>query len=160
MGGLGLSVDEHVALLKQIGWDGFFTGWNRESLSEFAAAAEKYDMIWQSIHAPFTQVRYMWDDGELGVQVTDELIECVRDCALYHVPVMVIHPFIGFEEHNPTEVGLQNFGRIIEEADRQNHIHHGKDHIVDNVLDLVLGCIPGVGDGSGHIACAAGSKGR
>lgn len=120
MGGSGLSVNDHVVMLKRIGWDGFFTGWNREKLPEFAAAAEKYDMIWQSIHAPFTQVRYMWNEGELGVQVTDELIECVRDCAQYHVPVMVIHPFIGFEEHNPTEVGLFNFGRIIEEADRLN----------------------------------------
>ena len=120
MGGSGLSIENHVALLKQIGWDGFFTGWNREKLSEFAAAAKKYDMIWQSIHAPFTQVRYMWNLGELGAQVTDELIECVRDCAKYQVPVMVIHPFIGFEEHDPTEVGLQNFGRIIEEADRLN----------------------------------------
>ena len=64
MGGSGLSVDDHVALLKRIGWNGFFTGWNRESLSEFAAAAEKYDMIWQSIHAPFTQVRYMWNDSD------------------------------------------------------------------------------------------------
>lgn len=117
MGGSGLSVDEHVALLKRIGWDGFFTGWNREKLGEFKAAADKYGMIWQSIHAPFTQVRYMWNEGELGEQVTAELIECVKDCADHGVPVMVIHPFIGFEEHDPTEAGLVNFGKIIDAAD-------------------------------------------
>ena len=117
MGGTGLSVDGHVAMLKRIGWDGFFTGWERNLLSEYEAAAEKYGMIWQSIHAPFHQVRYMWNEGELGEQVTAELIECVKDCAAHDVPVMVIHPFIGFEEHNPTEVGLANFGRIIEAAD-------------------------------------------
>ena len=117
MGGTGLSVDEHVSMLRRIGWDGFFTGWNREKLGEFRAAADKHGMIWQSIHAPFTQVRYLWNEGELGEQVTDELIECVRDCADHGVPVMVIHPFIGFEEHDPTEVGLANFGRIIEAAD-------------------------------------------
>ena len=117
LGGSGLSVDRHVALLRRIGWDGFFTGWNREKLGEFRAAAERYGMIWQSIHAPFTQVRYMWNEGDLGEQVTAELIECVRDCAEHGVPVMVIHPFIGFEEHDPTEVGLVNFGRIIAAAD-------------------------------------------
>ena len=117
MGDTGLSVDEHVALLRRIGWDGFFTGWNPEKTPTFADAAEKYGMIYQSIHAPFTQVRYLWDEGELGVQVTNELIDCVRDCAAHHVPVMVIHPFIGFEDHNPTEAGLRNFGRIIDEAD-------------------------------------------
>ena len=117
MGGTGLSVDGHVAMLKRIGWDGFFTGWERNLLSEYEAAAEKYGMIWQSVHAPFHQVRYLWNEGELGEQVTAELIECVRDCAAHNVPVMVIHPFIGFEEHDPTEVGLANFGRIIEAAD-------------------------------------------
>lgn len=117
MGGSGLSTDEHVALLKRIGWDGFFTGWNREMLDKFRAAADNYGMIWQSIHAPFTQVRYMWNEGELGEQVTFELIECVRDCATHNVPVMVIHPFIGFEEHDPTEAGLANFGKIIQSAD-------------------------------------------
>ena len=117
MGGSGLSVDDHVAMLKRIGWDGFFTGWERNLLSEYQAAAEKYGMIWQSIHAPFHQVRYMWNEGELGEQVTHELIECVKDCATHNVPVMVIHPFIGFEDHDPTEVGLANFGKIIEAAD-------------------------------------------
>jgi sugar phosphate isomerase/epimerase len=117
MGGTGLSVDGHVAMLKRIGWDGFFTGWERNLLPAYQAAAEKYGMIWQSIHAPFHQVRYMWNEGELGEQVTAELIECVKDCAAHNVPVMVIHPFIGFEDHDPTEVGLANFGRIIEAAD-------------------------------------------
>ena len=117
MGGSGLSVDDHVAMLKRIGWDGFFTGWERDLLPEYRAAAEKYGMIWQSIHAPFHQVRYMWNEGELGEQVTHELIECVKDCATHNVPVMVIHPFIGFEDHDPTEVGLANFGKIIEDAD-------------------------------------------
>ena len=117
MGGTGLSVDDHVAMLKRIGWDGFFTGWEKNLLPEYQAAAEKYGIIWQSIHAPFHQVRYMWNEGEPGEQVTAELIECVKDCAAHNVPVMVIHPFIGFEEHDPTEVGLANFGRIIEAAD-------------------------------------------
>ena len=117
MGGTGLSADQHVAMLKRIGWDGFFTGWERDKLGEFRAAADKHGMIWQSIHAPFTQVRYMWNEGELGEQVTEELIQCVRDCAEHGVPVMVIHPFIGFEDHDPTEAGLTNFGKIIAAAD-------------------------------------------
>ena len=117
MGGTGLSVDDHIAMLKRIGWDGFFTGWDPDKTPAYAAAAQKYGMLYSSIHAPFTQVRYLWDEGELGEQVTDELIRCVRDCAAYRVPVMVIHPFIGFGEHTPTEAGLCNFGRIISAAD-------------------------------------------
>ena len=117
MGGSGLSPDDHIALLKRVGWDGFFTGWDVGKTAEYAAAARKYGMIYTSIHAPFTQVRYMWNEGELGEQVTEDLIACVRDCAEHGVPVMVIHPFIGFEDHDPTEAGLRNFGRIVEAAD-------------------------------------------
>ncbi len=117
MGGSGLSPDEHVSLLHRLGWDGFFTGWDPDKTAAYAEAAEKYGMIYTSIHAPFTQVRYLWDEGELGEQVTEELIACVRDCAAHRVPVMVIHPFIGFGEHTPTEAGLRNFGKIIAEAD-------------------------------------------
>ena len=117
MGGTGLTPDEHVALLHRIGWDGFFTGWDPDKTPAYAAAAEKHGMIYTSIHAPFTQVRYLWNEGELGEQVAEDLIACVRDCAKYGVPVMVIHPFIGFEDHDPTEAGLRNFGKIIAEAD-------------------------------------------
>ena len=117
MGGSGLSPEDHIALLHRIGWDGFFTGWDPDKTAAYAEAAEKYGMNYTSIHAPFTQVRYLWDEGELGEQVTEELIACVRDCAAHRVPVMVIHPFIGFGEHTPTEAGLCNFGKIIAEAD-------------------------------------------
>ena len=117
MGGSGLSPDEHISLLNRIGWDGFFTGWEPDKTAAYAEAAEKHGMAYTSVHAPFTQVRYLWDQGELGERVTNELIDCVRDCAAYGVPVTVIHPFIGFGEHTPTEAGLYNFGRIIDEAD-------------------------------------------
>ena len=118
MGGSGLSPEDHIALLHRIGWDGFFTGWDPDKTAAYAEAAEKYGMIYTSIHAPFTQVRYLWDEGEPGEQVTEELIACVRDCAAHRVPVLVIHPFIGFKEHTPTQIGLDNYARVVEVADR------------------------------------------
>lgn len=117
MGGTGLSPREHISLLASMGWDGFFTGWNRENLPVFRAAADEFGMIWQSIHAPFHRVRPMWDEGDEGKAVTEELLACLGDCAAFGVPVMVLHPFIGFGEHTPTRAGLANFGRLIERAD-------------------------------------------
>ena len=118
LGGTELPIDDHIALLQHIGWDGFFTGWKPNKTALFAEAAQKYGMAYTSIHAPFHQVAYLWNEGDLGVQVTNELIECVRDCATHGVPVMVLHPFIGFGDHVPTPWGIDNFARIIDEADK------------------------------------------
>ena len=118
LGGTELPIDDHIALLQHLGWDGFFTGWKPNKTALFADAAQKYGMAYTSIHAPFHQVAYLWNEGDLGVQVADELIECVRDCATHGVPVMVLHPFIGFGDHVPTPWGIDNFARIIDEADK------------------------------------------
>ncbi len=117
MGGAHLPPDEHAKLLREVGWDGFFTGWNREKTPLWRAAADKYGMLYTSIHAPFTGVAAIWQDGEAGVSEAGMLIDCLEDCAKHGVPVMVLHPFIGFEDHTPTEIGIENFGRVVERAD-------------------------------------------
>ena len=43
-----------------------------------------------------------------------------------------------------------------EEEDRQDHIHHGKDHVVDHRLHLSLGGVPCLLDSSGYVACGEG----
>ncbi len=118
LGGSELPIDDHIALLHSIGWDGFFTGWKPNKTALFAKAAKRHGMIYSSIHAPFHTVNRMWMPGDEGAAVADELIDCVRDCAAHGIPVMVLHPFIGFGEHSPTQVGLDNFGDVVAEADR------------------------------------------
>ena len=116
-----VSTVDQIAMIKDIGFGAFFTGWNRERLGAWAEAAAKCGMIYQSIHSPFSgthRVSHMWNEGEAGEFVTNALIECVKDCANYAIPVMVIHPFIGFKEHTPTQIGLDNYARVVEVADR------------------------------------------
>ena len=111
-------VTEQIEMLRRVGWGGFFTGWNPEKTREWASTADRAGLIYQSIHSPFRGVETMWQEGEAGRAYTQQLIDCVRDCADNHIPVMVIHPFKGFTEHTPTEVGLENYARVVEEADR------------------------------------------
>lgn len=117
MGGAHLAPDEHIRLLCEIGWNGFFTGWNAEKTPLWRKAADRYGMYYTSIHAPFTGVAAIWQDGEAGRREADMLIRCLEDCAGHGVPVMVLHPFIGFEDHTPTEVGIENFSRVVDRAD-------------------------------------------
>ena len=119
--GCGLSDIEQIRIMKNVGFEAFFTGWNPEMTEAIANEAAKLGLIQQSIHSPFSgnyRVRYLWEGGEQGEFVREVLIECVKDCARFDIPVMVIHPFIGFHDHTPTEVGLDNYARVIEVANK------------------------------------------
>ena len=114
------SVSEQIRLFKKVGWDGIFTGWNKDMTAEWARVAREEGMEYQSIHSPFIGVNNLWLGNEEGDRLCASLIECVRDCARHDIPIMVIHPYIGFnfDQYIPTDAGLESFGKIIAEAER------------------------------------------
>ena len=57
------------------------------------------------------------------------LSECLLDCARFSVPVMVLHPYIGFgRTYEANEIGLANFARLVELA-----VKHGVRLAFENV---------------------------
>lgn len=118
----GLSPIEQIRIMKSVGFDAFFTAWHKDQTEAIANEAARLGLVQQSIHSPFSgehKVRFLWEGGEAGDFVRNALIDCVNDCASFDIPVMVIHPYIGFKEHTPTEVGLDNYARIIEVANKR-----------------------------------------
>jgi len=115
-----LPVSDHIRLIADIGFDAFFTDWNPKSTELWAETAAKCGLFYQSLHAPFSKVNLLWEEGEDGIAYTNRLINCMQDCARYDIPIMVIHPFIGFHDHTPTQIGLDRFSRIIEAAHTHN----------------------------------------
>lgn len=71
-------------------------------------------MIYQSVHGPFFKMGEMWETGE---DATAELIDCLHACKENGVPIMVVHTFLGFNSHTPNEKGLENFGKVVHEAE-------------------------------------------
>ena len=119
--GSELTVPQHIDLIKQVGWDAFFTGWDTNRIGEWAESGAKNGLLYTSIHAPFSREYHLWNGTEEGEQIRDQLIDCVTDCARYDVPVMVLHTMNGFSPKTPeapTQVGLDTYARIIEVADR------------------------------------------
>ena len=106
--------------IRQAGFDACFTPWNEDSPVEaWAKAIAKEGLIYQSIHAPFHKVSCLWEDeGDEGEAYLAMLLRCLRDCAGAGVPIMVTHPIIGMDRHNPTELGVARFSRLVEEAER------------------------------------------
>lgn len=115
-GDFGISVPEQIQLFKKIGFEAFFTMWD-ENIAEYKELADNVGIIYQSIHAPYENAAKMWSCGAEADVATEELLTCVADCAKIGVPLLVVHPYIGFEEdENPTENGVRNYGAVVEKA--------------------------------------------
>ncbi|MBP3347885.1 MAG: hypothetical protein J6L92_03935 [Clostridia bacterium] len=60
-----ISIDDHMGVLKNAGFDGFFSSY--ENVDEYGRLAKKYGMIYQSIHGSYRHARDIWyDEGEKG----------------------------------------------------------------------------------------------
>lgn len=114
-----MSITEQIKTFAKIGFDGFFTGWQADSpFEEWVSTAKRAGMIYHSIHAPFGRSADMWGDDEAsGKEALDELLACLEDCKRWKVPIMVAHAFIGFEEHTPTQAGVERFGQLVKSAE-------------------------------------------
>ncbi len=119
----GIPEWEQVSLFKKIGFEGFNVLWDSgldDMVQKCAEAGEREGMIFQSIHAPWHMCNDFWhedcaDDFEEGI---DDLKHCLDLCEKYNVPIMVCHVYVGFdEEYIPTEIGLENFGKVIDYAE-------------------------------------------
>lgn len=99
------------------GFDGIFTGWHVGGMKETVKMIRERGLYFQSVHAPFTKMHLPWEEGEAGDAAIDELIDCVRECAEVEAPIVVIHPIIGMDRHNPTDLGIERFGRLVRVAE-------------------------------------------
>lgn len=110
----GLDPLEQIRLFHQVGFEGFATDIH-EPLAECRRLADELNMDYHYIHAPFTNAAKMWKpDAEPAVQ---ELLDCVSACAEVHVPILVVHVFIGFgSTEEPSACGIENFRRVVEFA--------------------------------------------
>lgn len=116
----GLPVEQQIELFKKCGFDGFFTGWD-EHLKAYRKKADALDMLYQSVHAPFANAAYMWEKSDKATQAVEELVSCVRDSGEIRVPLVIVHPYIGFKSpYIPTSEGIENFRIVVEEAKKQN----------------------------------------
>ena len=110
-----------ISYIRRAGFDACFTGWSEDAsvMDACADAVAREGLIYQSIHAPFHKVSRLWEDeGEEGEAYLSMLLSCLRDCKRLGVPIMVTHPIIGMDRHNPTELGVRRYAALVEEAER------------------------------------------
>ncbi|MBQ8894308.1 MAG: sugar phosphate isomerase/epimerase [Clostridia bacterium] len=111
---------EQLRLIKEAGFDGYFPCWSRDKdLTPIIEEGNRLGLILQSIHAPFKNVKALWEEDEAAAEdALSEQLECLRDCARFGAPIMVVHVFIGFKDHKPTQIGIQRYSVIVKEAEK------------------------------------------
>jgi len=114
----GLSYEEELKTIRATGFEGTFIGWGGD-FADRAELVRQTGLELQSVHAPFGKMAAMWaDDEEAGRIALTEQLNCLADCARAEAPIMVVHAFIGFNDHTPTPIGLERFGRLVKAAEQ------------------------------------------
>ena len=125
---IGITVDYNysipicdvVKMLKEIGFDAISPEWiEGEDLAKAVDAAREYGLIVQSLHAPFKNAKAMWSpDEELCNPAKTELLKVLDDCKTWNVPIVVVHPWKGFNyEFDASKLYFQNFDEVIARAE-------------------------------------------
>lgn len=148
---LGISVDfcmpeipikERIKTIAEVGFDAIFCGSGK--VREVSTLAKENRLILQSVHAPFKCVDRMWNEGEEGDAVLDELCRCVDECSENDVNILVSHVWIGFTPVEPTETGAERFGRLLDHAasrgvtvafentEGENHLEYLRDRFASH----------------------------
>ena len=121
----GIPEEEQIALMKKTRFDGFFCMYeNGKDLVKLGNYADKLGMCFQSVHAPFVKMNKIWseycEEDESVSSVFSELINCIDETARAGVPIVVMHAFIGFDEHTPNGAGIERLSAIIKHAKEKN----------------------------------------
>ena len=118
---IGCTIEEGFPLLKKHGIESTFTTVDTpDVLTTYANLAAQYGIGFSSLHAPFKHAAKMWDDTAEGNDAEQELHDSIDACEIVNAPILVVHPFIGFYDHTPTQTGLDRYRRLAEHAAQKN----------------------------------------
>ena len=111
-----IPLGERLDQIRDAGFSAVFCGWGKPGdVKAVQAEVEKHGLYLNSVHAPFTTIHHMWDEDKADAELQIQLA-CLKETAECGIPVMVCHAWIGFEPEKPTEAGVENFRKLLQEA--------------------------------------------
>jgi len=118
--GYEMPIQERYRMIRRAGFDGVLMWWSDESgrgdYRNGPMIARKAGLFIENIHTPFANENSLFIDNPDGSARAECLMQCVKDCAEFDIPAMVVHlP----DDDNPcTELGLDRIKRITEKAEK------------------------------------------
>lgn len=123
--GYDLTISERYKLIKEVGFDGVLMWWGnglgRDTFGENdyrngPGIARESGLIIENIHAPLENYNSLWLDDLSGESLTECYLQCVKDCAEFEIPTMVVH--LPKDDYNHNILGLDRIKRITESAEK------------------------------------------
>ncbi len=157
--GFDTTTSEQIKIMKEVGWDGFFTCWEPgEDLNAYARLASDLGMLYQSVHAPFGEVDKLWESESEGDKYADVQIDCLRAAKDAGVDLVIQHAIIGMERCTPTPLGLKRYEKIFTAAENIGvtvALENTEGEIYVEALMREFGSSPNVGFciDTGHEMC-------
>lgn len=122
--GFDISDEDTFKLIKDVGFDTFFTGFSsEENTRRFKTLGEKVGLRYESIHAPFGGINHIWDEGEKGDEFVRQLFKVADTCAELEIEYFTLHcmnvPEFNVNVTSPIKcsaLGIERFERVVAHA--------------------------------------------
>jgi len=117
--GYELPIKERYRLIKEAGFDGVLLWWSeyldRKDYRSGPQTAREAGLVIENIHTPFQVQDNIWLDNLDGEASMDCYLQCVKDCAEFEIPTMVVH--LPKDDKPYNGLGLDRMKRIAEKAE-------------------------------------------
>ena len=112
-----ISIDRQIELMRQNDFKNtFMLSDCAELTDETIGKLRTADITLATLHAPFRGINEVWRQGESGDKVLEGLLDGVRKCEKYNIPVLVVHLSSKYPPPMITDIGVQRFKRLMEVA--------------------------------------------
>ena len=117
----GLDDDAYAKTVRGLGFGAVFTATfddphRHEALAELFS---KHGLQYETLHAPFKNINYMWLDGEDGDAMLRDLLTCIDHCVISGAGIAVVHLSSGLTPPPVTDIGRARFTALVEYAQKK-----------------------------------------
>lgn len=125
--GYELPLRERYRAIRQAGFDGVLIFWSNEfgrntyGTDNFRAGAEfarEAGLFIENIHAPVLCQNDLWKESLAGQTALDCYLQCLKDCADFEIPAMVLH--LPDDACRANSAAADRINRLAEQAERLN----------------------------------------
>ncbi|WP_088188913.1 sugar phosphate isomerase/epimerase family protein [Desulfosporosinus sp. FKA] len=122
--GFVLPFQKRLSLIKEAGFDATSIWWEDEDKpwltkkEDMPKLVENMGLVLDNLHVPYNNSNELWSEHtSVRSEFIQRHIRWLNDCAIHHIPVMVMHLTEGLNPPDPNHYGLQSFCQLVEAAE-------------------------------------------